>query len=106
MANLLQVSSAYGRAMESVDRTRMSAALYEPLRSMLDRRELTRDQAANALAACAEGYSFPTNLDRDLPIGGLAPQSGQDLMRRALDENWEPAAFTQALEAQNWRRLA
>ena len=28
MANLLQVSSAYGRAMESVDRTRMSAALY------------------------------------------------------------------------------
>jgi ectoine hydroxylase-related dioxygenase (phytanoyl-CoA dioxygenase family) len=106
MANLLQVSSAYGRAMESVDRTRMSAALYAPLRSMLDRRELTRDQAANALAACAEGYSFPTNLDRDPPIGGLAPQSGQDLMRRALDENWEPAAFTQALEAQNWRRLA
>ena len=31
MANLLQVSSAYGRAMESVDRTRMSAALYPAL---------------------------------------------------------------------------
>ena len=31
IANLLQVSSAYGRAMESVDRTRMSAALYPAL---------------------------------------------------------------------------
>ena len=31
MANLLQVSSAYGRAMESVDRARMSAALYPAL---------------------------------------------------------------------------
>ena len=34
MANLLQVSSAYGRAMESVDRTRMSRALYPALRAM------------------------------------------------------------------------
>jgi ectoine hydroxylase-related dioxygenase (phytanoyl-CoA dioxygenase family) len=105
MANLLQVSSAYGRAMESVDRARMSAALYAPLRSMLARCELTRDQAAFAVAACAEGYSFPTNLDRDPPIGGLAPESQQELMRRALEENWEPSAFTEALEAQTWRRL-
>ena len=33
MANLLQVSSAYGRAMESVDRTRMSAVLYPALQA-------------------------------------------------------------------------
>jgi ectoine hydroxylase-related dioxygenase (phytanoyl-CoA dioxygenase family) len=34
IANLLQVSSAYGRAMESVDRARMSAALYPTLLAM------------------------------------------------------------------------
>ena len=33
IANLLQVSSAYGRAMESVDRLKMSLALYPALRS-------------------------------------------------------------------------
>src|SRR5271163_4479813 len=35
MANLLQVSSAYGRAMESVDRLRMSIALYPTLRRLV-----------------------------------------------------------------------
>jgi ectoine hydroxylase-related dioxygenase (phytanoyl-CoA dioxygenase family) len=105
MANLLQVSSAYGRAMESVDRARMSAALYPALRSMLAQGKLTTEQAANAVAACAEGYSFPTNLDRDPPIGGLAPQSQQALMHQALAEDWEPSAFGQALENQSWRRL-
>jgi ectoine hydroxylase-related dioxygenase (phytanoyl-CoA dioxygenase family) len=105
MANLLQVSSAYGRAMESVDRTRMSAALYPVLRSMVSQGRLTEVQTANAVAACAEGYSFPTNLDRDPPIGGLAPQTQQALMMQALAENWEPEAFDKALEAQSWRRL-
>jgi ectoine hydroxylase-related dioxygenase (phytanoyl-CoA dioxygenase family) len=105
MANLLQVSSAYGRAMESVDRTRMSAALYPVLQSMLAGDRLSRDQADNAVAACAEGYSFPTNLDRDPPIGGLAPQTQQALMRQALQENWPAADFNRALETQGWRRL-
>jgi ectoine hydroxylase-related dioxygenase (phytanoyl-CoA dioxygenase family) len=105
MANLLQVSSAYGRAMESVDRTRMSVALFPALRSMLASRKLTPEQGANAVAACAEGYSFPTNLDRDPPIGGLAPKTQQALMNQALAEDWAPEAFEEALEKQGWRRL-
>lgn len=105
MANLLQVSSAYGRAMESVDRARMSAALYPALRTMLSSGRMTKDQGSNAVAACAEGYSFPTNLDRDPPIGGLAPQSQQALMMQALAENWEPERFNKALETWSWRRL-
>src|SRR5215213_2789441 len=64
MANLLQVSSAYGRAMESVDRTRTSATLYPVLRVMLAAGRIGPAEADNAVAACAEGYSFPTNLDR------------------------------------------
>jgi hypothetical protein len=57
------------------------------------------------VAACAEGYSFPTNLDRDPPIGGLAPQTQQALMLQALAERWEPETFVEALEAQAWRRM-
>ncbi len=105
MANLLQVSSAYGRAMESVDRTRMCTALYPALRSMVVDGRLTAGEAANAVAACAEGYSFPTNLDRDPPIGGLAPKTQAALMHEALTGCWEPEAFAKALDYQSWRRL-
>lgn len=103
MANLLQVSSAYGRAMESVDRTRMSAALFPALLDMAD--DLGEMELRNAVAACAEGYSFPTNLDRDPPIGGLAPETQQQLMLRALAEKWPAAKFAEALAAQATRRL-
>jgi ectoine hydroxylase-related dioxygenase (phytanoyl-CoA dioxygenase family) len=105
MANLLQVSSAYGRAMESVDRTRMSATLYPVLRAMRADGRIGAAEADDAVAACAEGYSFPTSLDRDPPVGGLAPQTQAALMRQALAEGWEPDAFGRALEAQSRRRL-
>jgi ectoine hydroxylase-related dioxygenase (phytanoyl-CoA dioxygenase family) len=102
MANLLQISSPYGRAMESVDRARMAKALYPTLLAMND---LTEREKANAIAASAEGYAFPTNLDRDPPIGGLAPPTQQHLMRRALAEGWEPAAFAEALDRHAERRM-
>lgn len=56
------------------------------------------------MAASAEGYAFPTNLDRDQPIGGLAPQTQAELLRQAVAERWEPARFEEALSAQAARR--
>jgi ectoine hydroxylase-related dioxygenase (phytanoyl-CoA dioxygenase family) len=104
IANLLQISSAYGRAMESVDRVRMSIALYPTLRLLRADGQLSDIDCANAVAACAEGYSFPTNLDRDPPLGGLAPQTQQALMLKALHEDWDVPTFGAAIEAQAWRR--
>lgn len=106
IANLLQVSSAYGRAMESVDRTRMCVALFPVLRRMREAGALGAEECAHAVAACAEGYSFPTNLDRDPPLYGLAPETQAQLMLRALAEKWSTEAFTEALEKQAWRRRA
>jgi ectoine hydroxylase-related dioxygenase (phytanoyl-CoA dioxygenase family) len=99
MANLLQVSSPFGRAMEAVDRVAMCRALF-PI--------LLEEKAAgasagflnNVIAASAEGYAFPTNLDRDQPIGGIAPQTQADLVRQAVAEAWTPEAFEAALDAQ------
>jgi ectoine hydroxylase-related dioxygenase (phytanoyl-CoA dioxygenase family) len=87
VANLLQVSSAFGRAMEAVDRTAMCAVLYPALLDMV------ADGAAssaigNVIAACAEGYAFPTNLDLDQPIDGLAPQTQADILGQAVAEGW------------------
>ena len=99
MGNLLQVSSAFGRAMESVDRTRMSQALYPHLKAAL-RRGWPQRAVDNVIAASAEGYAFPTNLDRDPPLGGLAPESQQSLMRRALGQAWSEQQFIDALRMQ------
>jgi ectoine hydroxylase-related dioxygenase (phytanoyl-CoA dioxygenase family) len=106
VANLLQVSSAFGRAMETVNRERMSARLYPALKVMLADGRLSGAQAANAIASCAEGYSFPTNLDRDPPLGGLAPRTQAQLMHEALAGGWEAAAFTEALAAQARKKLS
>jgi ectoine hydroxylase-related dioxygenase (phytanoyl-CoA dioxygenase family) len=92
MANLLQVSSAFGRAMETVDRTAMCRALYPAL---LARKAAGVDERTlrNVVAASAEGYAFPTNLDHDQPIGGLAPETQAELVWRALQEAWTPDAL-------------
>ncbi|MEM7720995.1 MAG: phytanoyl-CoA dioxygenase family protein [Pseudomonadota bacterium] len=100
MANLLQVSSAFGRAMESVDRQAMCLALYPALQRL----GLPAEAEAAAIAAAAEGYSFPTNLDTDPPVGGLAPETQAALMTRALAEGMTVDIFTQALAAQTARR--
>ncbi|MET0491725.1 MAG: phytanoyl-CoA dioxygenase family protein [Actinoplanes sp.] len=98
MANLLQVSSAFGRAMETVDRTAMCQALYPVLRSFTG-------NVGNVVAASAEGYAFPTNLDHDQPIGGLAPPTQAELMLRALAERWDGPVLEKALHDQRERRL-
>jgi hypothetical protein len=86
MADLLQVSSAFGRAMEAVDRTAMRRALYPILLSQ--RAAGAAERTLRNVVAAAEGYAFPTNLDRDQPIGGLAPETQAELVWRALQEEW------------------
>ncbi|MGI5379749.1 phytanoyl-CoA dioxygenase family protein [Streptomyces sp. CA-251387] len=103
MANLLQVSSAFGRAMETVDREAVANAVFPVL---LGRRAEGADEAwlANVIAASAEGYPFPTNLDSDPPVAGLAPPSQADVVRRALREAWTPGALREELRAGAERR--
>ena len=92
MVNLLQVSSAFGRAMESVDRARMCRAVFPVLRQ-----GGAGIEVANVIASTAEGYPFPTNLDRNPPIGGLAPRSMADLLSQAVSEGWSDAQLDTAL---------
>ncbi|MGF6773952.1 ectoine hydroxylase-related dioxygenase (phytanoyl-CoA dioxygenase family) [Paraburkholderia sp. GAS199] len=106
MANLLQISSAYGRAMETLDRVKMCEALYPVLLEQLNAASMTAEEADAAIASCAEGYPFPTNLDRDPPQGGLAPESQQALFQRALAQRWSAATFIASLQEQAGRREA
>lgn len=103
MANLLQVSSAFGRAMEAVDRSAMSVAVAPALQAMADD-GASPSAIANVIAACAEGYPFPTNLDLDQPVGGLAPPTQADILARAVAERWSRQHLKAELVAWNARR--
>jgi len=84
-ANLLQVSSALGRAMETVDRRRMVQAVYPVLQRMKSE-GVPESRLQNVIAACAEGYPFPTKLDENPPVDGLAPASEAEMVWLALEE--------------------
>lgn len=104
MVNLLQVNSAFGRAMESVDRARMVAAVYPALRNA--RRAGTDLRLlGNALACCAEGYAFPSNLDRDQPVDRLTPESQAEVVWRALLDDADDVDVAAAVAAHGARRL-
>ncbi len=95
VANLLQISSAFGKPMESIDRHAMMLAVYPRLLEYAADGRLTSEEIDAVVAATADGYSFPTNLDRDPPLNGLAPQTGQQLMRQAINSRWSLHTFQQ-----------
>ncbi len=101
-ANLLQISSAFGKPMEQVDHQGLLKQIYP----VLLHRNLPEENLNALIASVAEGYPFPTNLDRDPPLDGLASQTQQQLLRLALDEKWQPEWFCQQLDAWSNRRLA
>ena len=92
-ANLLQIGSGMGRMMEALDRAAMCRAVLPVLRD----RGMDADATERAIAATADGYPFPTDLDRDPPSGGNAPESQADLVRRAVREGWSDERFAAAL---------
>ncbi|WP_370584718.1 phytanoyl-CoA dioxygenase family protein [Paracoccus sp. IB05] len=98
MVNLIQTASAFARHMEAIDRTAMCRAVFPHLAA------LSAEGRHAVIAATADGYPFPTNLDTDPPIGGLAPETQQDLLARAVSEGWDATRLDAALDAQEAKR--
>ncbi|WP_460043468.1 phytanoyl-CoA dioxygenase family protein [Pseudomonas sp. S2_H01] len=106
MANLLQISSAFGKPMETVNRERMMLALYPLMLKRVEQGELDEEGMQAVIAMSADGYSFPTNLDTDPPLHGMAPQTGQQLFELALQERWPVERFVEAVEVMRVKRFA
>lgn len=104
IANLLQISSPFGRAMEAMDRTAMVRAVYPSLLAMQTAGRPHRE-VENIVVATAEGYPFPTNLDNDQPLGSLVPPSQVDTVLDALAKNFTEEDLDIALRDQNERRM-
>ncbi|EAU34846.1 conserved hypothetical protein [Aspergillus terreus NIH2624] len=89
-ANLLQISSALGKAMEAVDAVPIVERCWDVLRGRYESAGGRVDALLeNAVRAIADGYPFPTNLDRRPPApSGMAPESEQEVVLRGLRGGW------------------
>ncbi len=96
LGNLLQISSAFGRAMEKVDRRRIVDAIY-PL--LLERKQAGASPRAlrDVVSASAEGYAFPDDLDIHPPSGSEPPMAQSDTVLLALEEEWSPGELQERL---------
>jgi ectoine hydroxylase-related dioxygenase (phytanoyl-CoA dioxygenase family) len=97
MANLFQMNSPFGRAIETVDTKRVCLAIYDELRDRVGR-GMGVDKWLAVIAAAAEGYPFPTNLDRDVPLDRLTPPAQSDIMALAVMEGWPSDRFIKELD--------
>lgn len=101
MANLMQASSPMGRAMENVNRAEMCKRIYPVVQGLSGRDPVDLHAA---IAATAEGYAFPTNLDTDLPKGGLAPETMAEIFVRCLKEGVSDTGLAGELDKLEERR--
>ena len=96
-ANLIQVSSAFGKPMEFIERIPLVEKTWDLLKEKFEKVGLS-DEVETFLQAITEGYPFPTNLDCRPPApDGMAPESETDILRRGLHGGWTVDQAVQAL---------
>lgn len=98
-ANLLQISSAFGKPMEMIDSLPLVEKTWNALIEKYKQEGLSEEIQA-FVGNVAEGYPFPTNLDRRVPeTAGMAPESEQDLLMKGLREKWDSNRILNALRS-------
>jgi ectoine hydroxylase-related dioxygenase (phytanoyl-CoA dioxygenase family) len=102
--NLLQVSSAFSKPMESVDLYKIILTIYPQLLDLYQRDLLTALSLDSILTASCDAYSFPTNLDTDSPIGSMAPKTVKELTHEALINKWDYSEFKDKLSGHQQKR--
>ncbi|KAF2798847.1 phytanoyl-CoA dioxygenase-like protein [Melanomma pulvis-pyrius CBS 109.77] len=85
-ANLLQISSAFGKPMEMIDTYPLIEKTWDRLVDIYKKGGMSEEVKA-FVGNVGEGYPFPTNLDRRVPeTAGMAPESEQDLLMKGLEK--------------------
>ena len=85
-ANLVQVSSAFGKTMESIDPLPLIESTYDVLQAKYEAEGMSAEVDA-FIKAVADGYPFPTNLDCRPPAPGrMAPETEQDILGKVLSK--------------------
>jgi len=95
--NLIQVSSAFSKPMETVKAFPLVERCWHRLQQEYNANGMC-DAVDAFICAVGEGYPFPTNLDKRPPApDGMAPESEQCIIRRGLTESWSKARILSEL---------
>ncbi|KAG9637326.1 PhyH-domain-containing protein, partial [Aureobasidium melanogenum] len=96
-ANLLQISSAFGKPMEQIDAIPLVKTCWPEIQELYKAEGLS-ERVQTVIAAIGEGYPFPTNLDNRPPApSGMAPSNEQDTLREAIEAGWDTDQVVAAL---------
>ncbi|PWY80535.1 hypothetical protein BO70DRAFT_362488 [Aspergillus heteromorphus CBS 117.55] len=88
-ANLLQIGCALGKTMEVVDTVPVVERCWGEVCERYRKDGGLSRELDDFVCAVADGYPFPTDLDRRPPApSGMAPESEQQLIVRGLREGW------------------
>jgi ectoine hydroxylase-related dioxygenase (phytanoyl-CoA dioxygenase family) len=98
IANLLQISSVFGKAMERIDYIKIIKNIYPALLEHQNNNTLSKRLIENVLVCATDGYAFPTNLDYDTSsyssVHGL---SMFEVTQQALQQSLDLENFTSKL---------
>ncbi|RSL96318.1 hypothetical protein CEP52_011531 [Fusarium oligoseptatum] len=98
LVNLLQISSAFGKPMETIDALPLVESTWDNLTTLYKAKGLS-DEVKMFVSAVGEGYPFPTNLDNNPPKNeNMAPDSEQDIILGALVKGKNKAEVVADLE--------
>lgn len=98
MANLLQICSAFGKTMETVDTLPLWEQCWEEVVIKFNKEGMSVEMEA-LLAAMTTPYPFPTNMDNNPPRpGGLTPVGELDIILKALNEGWSKSKVVEELK--------
>lgn len=102
LANLLQISSPFGKAMEVIDYDRIQSSCFEFLTGASN--TLDDSEWDTLMTIMSDSYPFPTNLDRDIPLDALTPTSNKALLMEAIEKGLNHNEYKEILADYHWRR--
>jgi len=98
IANLLQISSVFGKTMERIDYSKIIKNIYPLLLDHQKNKTLSEESLKNVCMCATDGYAFPTNLDFDAnTYSGMKGFSMFEITLQALEQSLDLDNFTTKL---------
>ena len=96
--NLLQISSAFSKPMETVDRDKMSLSIYPTLLEW-KKKDTDINTIKRVINAVADSYPFPCNLDLHPPLSNLMSETKSKKFLNALLAEYSLEEFTKHINS-------